>query len=367
MAEAFITFASTDAYALGALVLGHSIRATNTTKQLCIMVTNTVSESLRALLSEVFDHMEEVNVLDSRDTMNLGLLSRPDLGVTFTKLHCWRLTQYSKGVFMDADTMVLQNIDDLFNYEEFSASPDPGWPDCFNSGVFVFRPNVDTYASLLQFAVNKGSFDGGDQGLLNMYFSDWRTADIKKHLPFTYNCVSQAFYSYLPAVTHFRNSIRVIHFIGPVKPWHHDVDPATGEVVPQKGTGFFPEFLQHWYSIFTSQVKSKLPTDMEKLATQLTHLNIVTSPHSTPSPQPPQYYGGGGGGGAEAAQFSQSNDQAQKVDDRERQYMWERGEIDYTGTDRFEQIKSKIDSTIKDSEAKTSKEDHPAKKDHPKK
>ena len=40
---------------------------------------------------------------------------------------------------------------------------------------------------------------GGDQGLLNMYFSDWAHTDITKHLPFIYNVVSQAFYSYLPA------------------------------------------------------------------------------------------------------------------------------------------------------------------------
>lgn len=42
---------------------------------------------------------------------------------------------------------------------------------------------------------------GGDQGLLNMYFNTWATDDISKHLPFIYNVVSQAFYSYLPAFT----------------------------------------------------------------------------------------------------------------------------------------------------------------------
>lgn len=40
---------------------------------------------------------------------------------------------------------------------------------------------------------------GGDQGLLNLYFNGWATQDIGKHLPFIYNVVSQAFYSYLPA------------------------------------------------------------------------------------------------------------------------------------------------------------------------
>jgi glycogenin glucosyltransferase len=48
------------------------------------------------------------------------------------------LTQYKKGVFLDADVLVLRNIDELFNREELSAAPDAGWPDCFNSGVFIF-------------------------------------------------------------------------------------------------------------------------------------------------------------------------------------------------------------------------------------
>lgn len=55
---------------------------------------------------------------------------------------------------------VLQNVDELFDREELSAAPDAGWPDCFNSGVFVFRPSEETYDSLLKFAMSQGSFDG---------------------------------------------------------------------------------------------------------------------------------------------------------------------------------------------------------------
>jgi glycogenin glucosyltransferase len=95
---------------------------------------------------------------------------------------------------------MMTNCDELFEREEFSAARDVGWPDCFNSGVFVFSPNDDTYQSLLRFAISVGSFDGGDQGLLNMYFKNWSTEDINKHLPFVYNMVSTATYSYLPAM-----------------------------------------------------------------------------------------------------------------------------------------------------------------------
>jgi len=66
---------------------------------------------------------------------------------------------------------VLTNIDELFEREELSAAPDVGWPDCFNSGVFVFRPSDDTYASLLQFALTTGSFDGAQATHISLCYS----------------------------------------------------------------------------------------------------------------------------------------------------------------------------------------------------
>ena len=64
---------------------------------------------------------------------------------------------------MDADTLVVSNIDELFEREELSATSDIGWPDCFNSGVFVFKPSVETFQGLVKMAETEGSFDGGDQ------------------------------------------------------------------------------------------------------------------------------------------------------------------------------------------------------------
>ena len=60
----------------------------------------------RSVLASVYDEVRLVDVLESGDTAHLALMKRPDLGVTFTKLHCWTLTHYSKCVFMDADTLV---------------------------------------------------------------------------------------------------------------------------------------------------------------------------------------------------------------------------------------------------------------------
>uniref|UniRef100_A0A2R8Z6F4 Glycogenin 1 n=1 Tax=Pan paniscus TaxID=9597 RepID=A0A2R8Z6F4_PANPA len=121
--QAFVTLTTNDAYTKGVLALGSSLKQHRTTKRLVILTTP----------QTVFD---EVIMVD-----------RPELGITLTKLHCWLLTQYSKCVFMDADTLVLANIDDLFEREELSAGPDPRWPDCFNSEVFVYQPSLLHLAS----------------------------------------------------------------------------------------------------------------------------------------------------------------------------------------------------------------------------
>ena len=60
----------------------------------------------RDQLLYAYDAVINVDVLDSKDAANLELLGRPELGMTFTKLQCWRLKLYSKCVFMDADTLV---------------------------------------------------------------------------------------------------------------------------------------------------------------------------------------------------------------------------------------------------------------------
>ena len=119
-----------------------------------------LSLSLRCRLQHVWDELVVIEELDSGDAEHLALLSRPELGVTFSKLHAWCLTQYTKCVFLDADTLVLQNVDELFDREELSAAPDIGWPDCFNSGVFVFEPSRDTFNNLVAMARQAGSFDG---------------------------------------------------------------------------------------------------------------------------------------------------------------------------------------------------------------
>ncbi|XP_006902486.1 PREDICTED: glycogenin-2-like, partial [Elephantulus edwardii] len=255
--QAFVTLATNDVYCQGALVLGQSLRNHRATRRLVVLITPQVSHPLRNVLSRVFDEVIQVHPIDSADYTHLALLKRPDLGVSLTKLHGWMLTQYSKCVFLDADTLVLSNIDELFDRRELSAAPDPGWPDCFNSGVFVFQPSLGTYGRLLQHAADHGSFDGADQGLLNSFFSDWSTADIHKHLPFIYNLGSSLAYTYSPAFRRFGAGAKVVHFLGPTKPWSYGYNPQTGCVVGDgvdAGDPHQQAFLNLWWNIYHASV-----------------------------------------------------------------------------------------------------------------
>ncbi|CAL4088111.1 unnamed protein product [Meganyctiphanes norvegica] len=247
--EAFVTLATNDDYAIGALVLGHSLHSVGTMRKLVIMITKDVSWDIRPMLHEVFNEVIEVNVMDSSDSAHLALLKRPELGVTFTKLHCWTLLQYSKCVFLDADMLAVQNPDDLFGYPELSAAPDIGWPDCFNSGMFVFVPNMWTYNRLLQHADTTGSFDGGDQGVLNTFFPKWNC------ISFIFNMVASAVYSYLPAYIKYGSMAKIIHFIGSFKPWHHTFNKKAGEVETAHGYNHIRGFLNSWWNIYTCLVE----------------------------------------------------------------------------------------------------------------
>ncbi|XP_055374008.1 uncharacterized protein LOC129607217 isoform X5 [Condylostylus longicornis] len=324
---AWVTLTTNDTYSLGALVLANSLKRVGTAHQLAVLVTPNVSDTMKSKLKDAFNVVQEVDVLDSKDEANLALLARPELGITFTKLHCWRLVQFEKCVFLDADILVLQNSDELFEREELSAAPDVSWPDCFNSGVFVYRPNLETFNKLIEFAVKNGSFDGGDQGLLNQYFSDWATKDISKHLPFTYNTAAYAAYCYLPAFKQFRDRIKILHFAGKLKPWLATFDSQNRRAHTPQGYEHAADFIQLWWNIFCDQVHQSLHNSMFNLK-----INEAES---------------GLAGVLSTLRLGEAKTPEQEAYEQAmRRQCWESGNIDYTGKDSFDNIWKKISQTI---------------------
>ena len=148
---------------------------------------------------------------------------------------------------MDADIVALRAPDELFDLPHpFSAAPDIGWPDLFNTGLMVLKPNMGDYYALLAMAQRSISFDGADQGLLNMHFGN-----TFNRLSFSYNVTPSAHYQYLPAYRHFQSSISMIHFIGDQKPWN-----LGREVI--KGATPYCEAIGRWWSVYDRHFRSSV-------------------------------------------------------------------------------------------------------------
>ncbi|KAI0471913.1 glycosyltransferase family 8 protein [Xylariaceae sp. FL0804] len=214
--DVYATLLLSDTYLPGALVLAHSLRDGLTTKKLAVLVTlDTVSADAITELKAVYHYVIPVPRIRNSEPANLQLMNRADLHSAFTKINLWKQTQFRKIVYIDADVVAYRAPDELFEISHpFSAAPDIGWPDLFNTGVMVLTPGMSDYYAMMAMAERSVSFDGADQGLLNMHFRN-----NYNRLSFTYNVTPSAHYQYIPAYRHFQSSINMVHFIGPEKPW----------------------------------------------------------------------------------------------------------------------------------------------------
>ena len=106
--EAFVTMVTSDSYVVGAVVLAGSLQATSTAAQrrpIVCMVTAGVSEESRKTLRGAGLEVKEVADIPS-PTGKSDVEAWVQSG--YTKLNLWRLTQYSKLVYVDADCLIVE-------------------------------------------------------------------------------------------------------------------------------------------------------------------------------------------------------------------------------------------------------------------
>jgi Glycosyl transferase family 8 len=107
-----------DEYVEGALVLAKSLTESGTKHDLVCMVTWDVSAAALQRLSRYYKIVQVKYVYYKCPRM---LTARQDqlyskwINYSFTKWQCFSLTQYAKIVYLDADHLVLKNIDHLFD------------------------------------------------------------------------------------------------------------------------------------------------------------------------------------------------------------------------------------------------------------
>ncbi|MCR9278924.1 MAG: glycosyltransferase family 8 protein [Pseudomonadaceae bacterium] len=234
MSIAFATLVTNSDYARGARALARSLIAVRSTAPLLVMATPSARQQLSGELAEIegfnarvvavdplpvseaFRCRHERDRLHSHSPFTKG--EKPAFHTpldNFCKLRLWQQTEFERIVFLDADTLVVRNIDQLFDYPEFSAAPNlyETLSDMhrLNSGVFVAQPSDATFDDMLRkLDAPQAYWRRTDQTFLETYFPRWHG------LPYTFNALQYVYFN-LPELWDW-DSINVVHYQYE-KPW----------------------------------------------------------------------------------------------------------------------------------------------------
>ncbi|WP_422371397.1 glycosyltransferase [Hoeflea sp.] len=232
--HAFVTLVTNADYAKGALALARSVRLTRSNADMVVLHTGGVDASELQPLSDLGCRLVAVDHLPLSDAFNerhsrsrlhsaapFAKGRKPEFHSpldNFCKLRLWQLTEYETCVFIDADALVLRNIDRLFAYPQFSAAPNvyETLADFhrLNSGVFVARPSVLTFTAMLERLDEPDVFwRRTDQTFLESFFPDWHG------LPVFMNMLQYVWFN-LPELWDWKQ-IGVLHYQYE-KPWEAD-------------------------------------------------------------------------------------------------------------------------------------------------
>ena len=253
--RAYVTLVTNRDYAMGATALARSIRHAGADADIVVLHTGGVEQSALGPLSDLDCRLVRTELLDTSDGFNerhaRGRL-HADAPFTkgrkpafhspldnFCKLRLWQLTEYEACVFIDADALVLKNIDKLFDYPEFSAAPNVYETlrdfHRMNSGVFVARPSLATFAAMLEMLDRPDVFwRRTDQTFLETFFPDWHG------LPVTMNMLQYVWFN-LPDLWDWKQ-IGVLHYQYE-KPWEQD-HPKADRLRP---------LIDLWHAYFTGE------------------------------------------------------------------------------------------------------------------
>ena len=231
----YVTLLTNDSYVYGVVLLVESMKKVNTKYPLHVLIIDEVSAANREILDQLGVSYEVVDVIPTPEAIyEHNMAINPNTASTWincwTKLRIFDLEQFDKIVFLDADIMIMKNLDHLFDMPNMTSALDGEyfniWPiPHFNAGCIVIEPSKYIFNQILKFAneltVNDLPKDRddmliiADQEILNMYFDDWAKKP-ELHLNKYYDIFAP--YIQEEQVEDVKENCYFIHYVGR-KPW----------------------------------------------------------------------------------------------------------------------------------------------------
>ncbi|XRB20017.1 glycosyltransferase family 8 protein [Pseudoscourfieldia marina] len=224
--HAFATLLTSSSYVPGAIALARSLSVHAPSYTLYVLAPAAVSSSP---LSSILSSSPNVLIRHISPVPNPYRDAHERYKDVFAKLQAWRMHDVADVVvFLDADTVVTGDIDELFSRPTgtnmLAAAPDIAAADLFNAGVMAFVPDSNVADELFKLLSTAAlpAYDTGDQGFLNAYFAGWYTSEARYRLPLVFNAPVELAIrepAYFQTLWDARK-VRVVHYWGSRKPWH---------------------------------------------------------------------------------------------------------------------------------------------------
>lgn len=223
----YMTVLCNDQYAGGVLALCESVRRTKTQIPFAVLCAPAVGENTKEKLRKCMLILEADDISVSNEILTDNIDEYQKWNTTFFKLNVFKQTQFDKIILLDADMIILKNIDHLFSRQHMSAVPSGKLirgkeKYGLNSGLIVLQPSEVIFSKMVnaigptKLQLNNHAI--GDQDVIKYVYSDWMNQD-DLELSETYNCFSHEMDELCARKMLSFKDIYVIHFASK-KPWN---------------------------------------------------------------------------------------------------------------------------------------------------
>ena len=234
MKKAFITYLCNDKFIPGAVALAKSLQHFKVSHEIACMVTDEVTEKGRIELENSGLSLVNIEKIIPQRTDGIKDRYKENSWMMFTKLNLWRLSDYDKLVFLDADCIATDNIDEMMDFPDVSAVKDIGYGGV-SAGVLILKPDLDIFNDMMD-NINNDVYDNtySDQSFLDWYLKDRK---MWNEVPIQYNVLQKR----IP----LQKGVKVYHYNGQ-KPWITDKDNSCHW---QMGDNDIYKLWNHFYNL----------------------------------------------------------------------------------------------------------------------